>query len=145
MSTLVVRPSLKPVYPWYVLLAGVLLWAAYTHFQLRRANVLHVLVPALVLVRTAMAHNRARFIKLTVDNGKLRLEKGLANHSVRTMELSKVQDIRVDRTMWQRMFGTGDLFIETAGESSSLTIQNIDGPQHIADQILDAARNPKLT
>jgi uncharacterized membrane protein YdbT with pleckstrin-like domain len=145
MSTFVVRPSLKPVFPWYLLSVGVLVWVAFVYARVRKLEVLHILVPALVLIRTAMAHSRTRFLKLTIESGKLRLERGLANHSIRTMELSKVQDIRVDRSMWQRLFGTGDLYIETAGESSSLVIQNIDSPQQVADQILDAARNQKLT
>ena len=33
----------------------------------------------------------------------------------------------------------GDLSIETAGESSRLTFPSIDGPQAVADRIIDAS------
>ena len=43
----------------------------------------------------------------------------------------------------QRMFGVGNLSIETAGEASRLTIVDVDNPQALADEILDhsAARD----
>ena len=43
------------------------------------------------------------------------------------------------QSLAQRMGGIGDLSIETAGESSRLTFANIDGPQAIADSIIDAS------
>jgi uncharacterized membrane protein YdbT with pleckstrin-like domain len=50
-----------------------------------------------------------------------------------------VQDVRVDQSATQRMFGIGNLSIETAGEASRLTIRNIDQPQSVADQVLAAS------
>jgi len=41
----------------------------------------------------------------------------------------------------QRMFGIGNLSIETAGEASRLTIRNVDRPQEVADEILAASHN----
>jgi len=41
----------------------------------------------------------------------------------------------------QRMFGVGDLSIETAGEASRLTIPEIDRPQQIADYINNLSRS----
>ena len=55
------------------------------------------------------------------------------------MEIKKVQDVRVDQTLGQRILGMGDISIETAGDSSRLTMRSIDRPQVVADQILDAA------
>jgi hypothetical protein len=37
------------------------------------------------------------------------------------------------------MFGVGDVSIETAGESSRLTLSNVDNPQALAEEILDRA------
>ena len=33
----------------------------------------------------------------------------------------------------------GDLSIETAGENSRLVVENLDSPQHLAEQITDLA------
>ena len=55
------------------------------------------------------------------------------------MEIKKVQDVRVDQSLGQRILGVGDISIETAGESSRLTMVSIDRPQAVADKILEAA------
>jgi uncharacterized membrane protein YdbT with pleckstrin-like domain len=55
--------------------------------------------------------------------------------------LPKVQDARVDQSVMQRMFGVGDLAIETAGEASRLTLRNVDQPQRVAEEILAASHN----
>lgn len=140
MAALIVRPSLKPVVPWYVLSGLAAAYSIYVYAGLERANILHALAPALLLLRAIIAHTRARMTSLTIGNGKLRMQQGLFSRSTRTMELLKVQDIRVDRSLWQRIFRTGDLSIETAGESSRITIHNIDSPDYVGDRILKEAR-----
>jgi uncharacterized membrane protein YdbT with pleckstrin-like domain len=139
MSVLTVRPSLKPVLPWYLLcvLSTAYLLYMYANHML---NPLMGLVPVLLLMRAAIGHLRTRLTTLIIGGGRLRMQQGLFSHSTRTMELLKVQDVRVDRSMWQRLFGTGDLSIETAGESSRLTIHNIDHAEYVGDRILKASR-----
>jgi uncharacterized membrane protein YdbT with pleckstrin-like domain len=56
------------------------------------------------------------------------------------MELAKVQDVTVNQTLGQRLLGTGDLSLETAGETSRIVIQSIDRPQEAADHILELSR-----
>jgi len=64
----------------------------------------------------------------------------LAAKTTRTIQLSKVQDVRVDQRPGQRMFGVGDISIETAGEASRLTIPDVDHPQTFADEILNRSQ-----
>jgi len=85
-------------------------------------------------------HIRLHFTRLTVGAGQLRYETGILGKSTRTVELTKVQDVRVDQTLGQRILGTGDLSLESAGESGLFTIRNIDNPQSVADRILSAKR-----
>jgi uncharacterized membrane protein YdbT with pleckstrin-like domain len=139
MSDFVVRPSLKPVLPWYIALVATIVWVLYMYNQTGRFNVLWGLVPVLLLLRALVAHSRVRMAKLTVGGGKLRLDQGLFDHTTRSMELRKVQDVSVNRTLTQRMIGTGDLRIETAGDQGGIRIANIDRPQFVADRILEAA------
>ena len=44
----------------------------------------------------------------------------------------------MDQSLGQRLFGVGDLSIETAGETSRLTVRSIDEPQEVADRIMEA-------
>jgi len=99
------------------------------------------LVAPLVLISPALRALARQFTKTTIVGDRLRYETGTFSKSTRTIQLSKLQDVRVDQTVGQRMFNVGDLSIETAGESSRLTIPDVDSPQTIADEILNRAQH----
>ena len=137
---LVVRPSSKLLKAAY-LLAALLVVLVYVYNSNRTPRSDWLLAfPILLVAWTALRHLRLRFTRLSLSSGKLRYETGVLSKSTRTMELYKVQNVRVDQHLSQRLLGTGNISIETAGESSRLTMSNIDKPQLIADRILDAAR-----
>jgi putative membrane protein len=102
-----------------------------------------LLLPAALLFFTAVRHVRRRLAKLTITGDKLRFESGLFSKSTRSVELVKVQDVRVDQSFWQRIFGVGDLSLETAGGSSRIEMDQIDRPQEAADHILELARTQR--
>lgn len=85
----------------------------------------------------AIARQYTRTV-ITVD--RLRYETGFTSKSTRTIQLAKVQDVRVDQKFSQRIFNVGDLSIETAGEASRLTLQNVDDPQALADEIMSRSQ-----
>ena len=87
-----------------------------------------------------MRQLQLRYTKLSVSGGKLRYETGMMSRSVRTMEVSKVQDVRVDQSFMDRLLNLGTIAIETAGEASGLTMAGVEDPQEVADSILEAAR-----
>ncbi len=99
-----------------------------------------LLLPGALLFFTALRHIRRRLSKITVTGDKLRYETGLFSKSTRSVELVKVQDVRVDQSFWQRVFNVGDLSLETAGGSSRIEMDSIDRPQEAADHILELAR-----
>jgi uncharacterized membrane protein YdbT with pleckstrin-like domain len=82
---------------------------------------------------------RRQVSKLIITGDKLRYETGFLSKTTRTISLAKVQDVSVRQTLGQRMTNTGDLSIETAGETSRLTVRHIDRPQAIADQLHEAS------
>jgi uncharacterized membrane protein YdbT with pleckstrin-like domain len=98
-------------------------------------------VPAVLLIWPIRRHIAQRFTKATIAGDRLRYEVGALGKSTRNISLPKVQDARVDQSVMQRMFGVGNLSIETAGEASRLTIRNVDRPQAVADEILAASHN----
>lgn len=93
----------------------------------------------LLLLWPLARHVRRRFTLITIAGDKLRYETGMMARSTRSIQLSKIQDVRVDQTLGQRMFGVGSISIETAGETSRLTMHNVDRPQEVADSIMDAS------
>ena len=94
-------------------------------------------IAALLLIWPLKRHARRQSIKVTIDGEKSRYESGWFSKSTRIIQLPKVQDVRVNQTMVQRIFGVGDVAIETAGEASRLTVPDLDQPQIVATQILD--------
>ena len=139
MNELKVRPSAKLLIPFY--LAAIAL-SVLVEIYRREADptlvYLHA-IPAFLVLWTLLRHIGLNYTTLTVGGGKLRYQSGVMSRSTRTMEIKKVQDVRVDQTLGQRMLGMGDISIETAGDSSRLTMKSIDRPHTVAEQILDAA------
>lgn len=137
------RPSLKFVKLAYVFSLVLAVALAVYYFAVQdhpSYTVYGFAVPAILLLLTMMRHIRKRLAKITIMGDKLRYESGLFAKSTRTVELVKVQDVRVDQTIWQRMFGIGDLSLETAGGSSRIEMDGIDRPQEAVDHILELAR-----
>jgi uncharacterized membrane protein YdbT with pleckstrin-like domain len=139
MNELKFRPSAKLLFPIYLLaIALSILLEVYRKEADPSLVYLHA-IPAFLLLWTIFRHIGLSFTTLTVGGGKLRYQSGVLSRSTRTMEIKKVQDVRVDQTLGQRILGMGDISIETAGDSSRLTMRSIDRPQVAADYILDAA------
>jgi len=142
MPQAVVRPSMKLIRAGYTLVfliifLWVMLWANSEKMQNLPSWI--PLVPVILLIIPIRRHVRRHFIKMTLDEGKLKHETGVFSRSIRHLQISKIQDVRVDQTLAQRLLGTGDLSIETAGETSLLTMRNVDEPLEVASMILKAA------
>lgn len=141
MPDLTVRPTAKflragAIFAGIVFLA---LEAAY-FVWLSDQTPLLLLAPVLVFAWPGARAFRRSLTKAVISGDRLRYETGLASKSTRTIQLSKVQDVRVDQRVAQRVFNVGDLSIETAGESSRLVIPNVDDPQALADEILNRSQ-----
>jgi uncharacterized membrane protein YdbT with pleckstrin-like domain len=136
---MIIRPTFKFIQLGYVLatLAGLAIGVV-VYLQMSQWYGF----PALLLLLWPLAkHVRQRLTKITIDGDKLRYEFGLLSKTTRTIQLSKVQDVTVRQGLGQRLVGVGDLSIETAGETSRLTIANIDQPQEVADKLMEIAQH----
>jgi putative membrane protein len=148
MSDRIIRPSMKQIKVSYavvmlVIVAAVVVAAEYLKPTGDEPPWLPWLLPAaavLLLIVPIRRHIRRQAIKVTLSGDKLRYESGLLSKTTRNIQLSKVQDVRVDQSLGQRMMGVGDISIETSGESSRLEVDNIDQPQAVADEIIAASQ-----
>jgi uncharacterized membrane protein YdbT with pleckstrin-like domain len=144
MEDTVIRPTMKFIKLGYALVLLIIVAGAVGFALIPADNEWKdrpwiIAVPAILLMWPIRRHMAQRFTKGTIAGDKLRYEVGAFNKSTRNISLPKVQDVRVDQTVTQRMFGVGNISIETAGEASRLTIQNVDRPQAVADEILAAS------
>jgi uncharacterized membrane protein YdbT with pleckstrin-like domain len=142
MADIVIRPSMKFIRAGYVLALVVVGLAIFVHYKYLADRDPRPWLPVaslLILLWPIKRHIQRQSVKLTIVGEKLRYETGLASKSTRIIQLPKVQDVRAIQSLSQRMFGVGDLSIETAGENSRLIVANIDNPQQLAEQITDLA------
>jgi len=138
-SPIAITPSAKLLKPFYwtaAVIAGLILF-----YSNNTGNNVYplLIVPALIVLWTLARHLQLRYTKLSISGGKLRYETGMLSRNVRNMELSKVQDVRVQQSFMDRILDLGTISIETAGETSSLTMRGIEEPQQVAEYILEAA------
>lgn len=143
MEDRVIHPSMKLIKFGYflavlVMVAAVIAQVNFSAFKDQRPWL--VAIAALAFIWPVRSHIRRQSTKATITGDKLRYEAGLLSKTTRTIQLSKVQDVRVDQTLGQRILGVGDISIETSGESSRLTIFHIDQPQAVADEIIAASQ-----
>ncbi len=137
MDQMVIRPTTKFVKLGYIAVIVVIVGIAFAQVLFELQAWWMPVAAALLLLWPAIKHWQRRFTLMTITGDKLRYETGILSKSTRTIQLSKVQDVTVHQSVAQRMYGIGNLSIETAGETSRLTFPNIDSPQQIADQIID--------
>jgi membrane protein YdbS with pleckstrin-like domain len=146
-SRMQVRPSVKLVLAAYAacgLMEGLIavLWFMSGP---PRANWVWLLmaIPFVGQIMAASRHANKLATELKVDDGRIRFVTGMMSKSTRTLELDKVQDVRVDQTPMQRLLGMGDISLETAGESGRLALAAIDDPHKVADELLNLARQKR--
>ncbi|MBC7924777.1 MAG: PH domain-containing protein, partial [Bryobacteraceae bacterium] len=88
-----------------------------------------LVVPLLVFLWTVWRHVQQYFTVMTITGGKLRYETGIVSKTTRTLDVAKIQDVRVEQSMVQRLVNVGKLGIETTGERGGLSMNNVDRPQ----------------
>jgi uncharacterized membrane protein YdbT with pleckstrin-like domain len=142
MPEMVIRPTMKFIYIGYLLVLLIVAAAVILLLHVPMPGLIPAPVqpwipwlPILLLLWPLKFQLRNRLTKITILDDRLRYETGFFSRTTRTILISRIQDLTVHQRMGQRIFGVGDLSIETAGESSRLTIPEIDRPQEIADYI----------
>ncbi len=147
MPDLTIQPTAKFLKAGAVLTGIVVLCleAAYLVWGTSVAGTWIMVVPLLLLLWPASRAVQRKFTRTVISGDRLRYETGMVSKSTRNIQLSKVQDVRVDQRLAQRIFNIGDLSIETAGETSRLSIFNVDNPQALADEIMNRAQRGATT
>jgi membrane protein YdbS with pleckstrin-like domain len=141
MTELTVRPTAKFLKAGAVLAGLVFIGLEILILMTWTGTALLMLAPALILLWPALRALNRQFTRAVISGDRLRYETGVTSKSTRTIQLAKVQDVRVDQGMMQRIFNIGNISIETAGETSRLSIPNVDNAQALADEILNRSQH----
>jgi uncharacterized membrane protein YdbT with pleckstrin-like domain len=73
--------------------------------------------------------------KLTITTQDLLYEKGLLSKSRSELRLTSIRSVRVNQSLFQRIFGTGDVEIFTAGDDPEITAKGMPDPNEIRELI----------
>ena len=148
MSEMIIRPTMKFIYLGYAVVLLIVAAAVAATLHMQWPSWIPApwqswlpWLPVLLVLWPLKRHLQNRMTRMTILDDRLRYETGFLSKTTRTILISRVQDLTVHQRVGQRMFGVGDLSIETAGETSRLTIPEIDRPQEIADYINNLSRS----
>jgi uncharacterized membrane protein YdbT with pleckstrin-like domain len=136
---LIVRPSLRRA-KLTLVLAFVILCATVYAWWLFREHVAWwvIVVGAFPFLAPVLAWIDHRKTCLTLSGRILSYHQGFFATSTERIDVSKVQNVKVERTLVDRLWGVGTLVIETASESGRLAMQYVDSPTSVADKIVAA-------
>jgi uncharacterized membrane protein YdbT with pleckstrin-like domain len=78
---------------------------------------------------------KTRSEKLTITREDLRYERGILSKSRSEVRLTGIRSVRVHQSLFQRMFGTGDIEIYTAGDRPEIIVKGIPDPNEVREII----------
>lgn len=141
MSDLTIRPTLRFIRTGAVVAALVFLALEILYLTQWQQDVGSwvMVIPPIILLWPLARYVRWRSEKILVTADRLRHETGLLGKTVRTIEISKLQQVNVRQTVRQRMFGVGDIGFETAGQGTWQGMRNVERAQQVADDIMNRA------
>ena len=119
-----------------VVIAGCWLYFTYGENQPRWL----LAIPWIAFLPPLKMHVTRRLVTLQLQDNHLILETGFFSRTRRTVDTAKIQDVTVRQSFGQRILGTGDLMLESAGESGAMGIPNLDRPHEIADAIIQSSK-----
>jgi|YelNatPaOPRAMG01_1025707.scaffolds.fasta_scaffold150974_2 membrane protein YdbS with pleckstrin-like domain len=142
MDQTVINPSMKLVRVSYGLaFTAVVLCVMYynNNERLREMPAWIPMLSLLLLIFPMKSHVRRRLTRLIVQPDKLIYESGMFHKMQQVVRLSKVQAVRIDRTIGQRLLGVGTITVDLMGEEKRIRMPCVDQPEYVAKIILDAA------
>lgn len=141
MNDLIVQPTLRFIKTGAVIAALIFIGLEVLYLTQWRETIdaWVMVLPPLILLWPLTRYLRWRSEKIVVSGDRLRHHTGIMSKDIRTIEISKLQYVRVHQGFLQRIFGVGDIGFETAGQGTWQGLHNVERPQQVADDIMNRA------
>jgi len=94
---------------------------------------LAVFVVALVIVRLV----QRSFAVYTLTSSQLIVQKGILNKQKKTIPVQKIQDVSYRQPILDRIFGLGDVVVESAGEKGDVYLFSLHNCVEMSEKILE--------
>lgn len=148
-----VRPTMVFVLVWYALATLLVIGVAALMGILRNSvlkgmdgGVIFFVILGIALAVFALPvykHILRRREVYTLTNHKLDMRYGIIAKTVRHIPLTKIQDVTVKASVWQRLLKMGDIEIDSASETGKIILDEIHNPEYYANVILGELRRIK--
>lgn len=148
-----IRPTLVFVLVWYaistLLVIGVAaLMGILSSSALKGVSGMAIFIIILALAIAIFAipiykHILRRREVYSLTNHKLDMRYGIIARTVRHIPLTKIQDVTVKASVWQRLLKLGDIEIDSASDTGKIVLDEIHNPEHYANIILGELRRIK--
>jgi uncharacterized membrane protein YdbT with pleckstrin-like domain len=131
---------------WWVLVGTTLLLAGALVLAVAASATVHgtahdpVLIVSLLLVLAALARFVRRYVRWATTNmvlttDRLILRAGVFAKAGREIPLERINDLAYRQRFFERLLGTGDLVVESAGERGQETLRKVPGPARVQQAI----------
>lgn len=78
---------------------------------------------------------KCKATKLVIENNEILWEQGLLTKQRTELHTSKVRTVKVKQSLMQRMFGTGDIELYTAGDFPEVVLAGMPQPMELRSLI----------
>lgn len=147
----VTRPSLVPLFVAGFLLVVVLLifWLltlvllpeGENGALLRGIFTVILLLSAIgVAIRWTASFIKHFFVRYTLTTRHLLVERGVFSRSRKTIPIQRIQDVATHQRWIDRLFGIGDVIVQSAGEMGAIRLRSLPHCQEYTEKILEAVQ-----
>jgi membrane protein YdbS with pleckstrin-like domain len=97
-----------------------------------------VVIPISICVILAIMVGLIRryFTRYTLTRSKLIVQKGVLSRQKKTIPITKIQDVSYQQQILERIFGFGDVVVESAGEWGSVHLVDVNNCVELSEEIL---------
>ena len=123
----------------WAVVVGYVITIAREHVEFPLETALGILV-AFTLFAMSLAHIRARIQYIQVKGEGLTVHKGLLNKKVMFIPYGRITNLRVNRSILERLFMLGNVEIDTAG-THNVEVMMWNIPSHYLGKLQEAVQN----
>lgn len=117
--------------------AAIFFMPAFTYDSYARIAVA-VIAVGLLTVWSFVPYLRWKNTSYVLTSHRLTISTGVLNKSNDDIPMSKVNTVSADQTLLERMFGSGTLNVESAGEQGHITLRDIPRIQDVRAELFRA-------
>jgi membrane protein YdbS with pleckstrin-like domain len=140
------QPTMLFVYARYIaagiftLIVIVIAAIVHSRFNLALAPFVAIALGLIAFLNPVYHHILRQRESYTLTTDKIEFSYGLLARTTRNIPLTKIQDVTSSATALERVFGIGDVIIDSAAEMGKIALRKVHNPKAVADRILQQLR-----